>query len=531
MKVQHSLAMYLYLCAFAHAVCSAESPSKSICFPTIGTSVERCATLLAIDDYCLPLRKNLCYYISKPTVRPGPVLAPETGNPNAPDSVATHFYGTVLQENGKFRMWYYGLGWKDPNGDRVEKNLREGPICYAESDDGIHWTKVKLRQVKVHGTNENNAIDLPNAQTEGAFVIRDDDDPDPLRRYKMVYECNAEVGMSFRAATSPDGIQWTAGPADVVKTFIEPCSFYKHNGLYYVNAHGAHASEGGHAGGRQGIVWVSPDFKNWLQEQGESFFVAEPQDPKVRGYNKKGLQVHLGTAPRSMGNVLVGLYCQWNARPNQGDDWFGSGTTYGDFGLVVSHDGQHFREPVKGHVFLRGDESSPRVPAGINYRTILCQANGILNVGEETWIYHGRWANTEKIPDYYAEIGLATLPRDRWGALGLDPGSSSGSLWSAPIALPNGDCTVSLNADGTRGMSIEIADEKFNLLPAYSGDNKGALSGKDGLSCDVKWPTGSLASLAGKTVRFKFDFAKGEHPEPRMYACYVRVKEGANSSE
>ncbi len=64
-------------------------------------------TFLAIDDVSLPLRKNVCLYLSKPTVRPEPVLAPSSPESNAPDNLAAHFYGTVLHDAGKFRMWYY----------------------------------------------------------------------------------------------------------------------------------------------------------------------------------------------------------------------------------------------------------------------------------------------------------------------------------------------------------------------------------------------------------------------------------------
>ena len=50
--------------------------------------------LLAIDDHLLPFRRDLCYYLSKPTVRVEPVLAPSEDNPNAPDHQVAHFYGT-----------------------------------------------------------------------------------------------------------------------------------------------------------------------------------------------------------------------------------------------------------------------------------------------------------------------------------------------------------------------------------------------------------------------------------------------------
>src|SRR5687768_5934043 len=59
-------------------------------FPTIGSSAEGEATLLAIDNYSLPLQSNLCYYLSKPKVRKEAVLQPRRDDPTAPDSVASH---------------------------------------------------------------------------------------------------------------------------------------------------------------------------------------------------------------------------------------------------------------------------------------------------------------------------------------------------------------------------------------------------------------------------------------------------------
>ena len=66
--------------------------------------------LLAIDDVSLPLRKNVCLYLSKPEVRAAPVLEPSPVGTNAPDNLAAHFYGTVLHDRAydgaKFRLWY-----------------------------------------------------------------------------------------------------------------------------------------------------------------------------------------------------------------------------------------------------------------------------------------------------------------------------------------------------------------------------------------------------------------------------------------
>jgi hypothetical protein len=233
-------------------------------------------------------------------------------------------------------------------------------------------------------------------------------------------------------------------------------------------------------------------------------------------------QVHIGVGAAAFGNVAVGLYCIWHNRshPKPGD-WFGFGTTSGDFALVVSNDGLHFREPVKGHVWLHRDDSPPSgLKPGTPHGRILCQGNGILNVGNETRIYHGRWANTADLKDYHAEVALATLPRDRWGALGLFPEAVDGSVWTAPVTLP-ASAALRLNADGVAGIGLEAADARFNMTPGFSGAHAGRVPGADGLDCEVAWPRGALAALGGQTVRFRLTLAKAGSVNPRLYALSV----------
>ncbi|MBI4026582.1 MAG: hypothetical protein HY360_16465 [Verrucomicrobia bacterium] len=174
--------------------------------------------LLAIDSRSLPLQRNLCYYLSKPKVRSEPVLTPTSNNPFAPDALAAHFYGTVLHDEGRFRIWYYPCSFKSDSGVVPRKsslqwlaaNMVLGPVCYAESDDGIHWLKPSLRQVRFNGSRDNNAIALSRLPIEGVTLIKDEDDPDPRRRYKMVYNClHPKKFFTLRMATSPDGIRWS----------------------------------------------------------------------------------------------------------------------------------------------------------------------------------------------------------------------------------------------------------------------------------------------------------------------------------
>src|SRR5262249_3681436 len=61
-------------------------------------------------------------------------------------------YTTVLKDGAKYRMYYRGT----PNG--VTDGSYEETTCYAESDDGIHWTKPDLGLFEVMGTKQNNVI-------------------------------------------------------------------------------------------------------------------------------------------------------------------------------------------------------------------------------------------------------------------------------------------------------------------------------------------------------------------------------------
>lgn len=501
-------------------------------FPTTGITVDNEALLLAIDDVSLCFKNNLCLYISEPQVRAEPVLTPND-NPDAPDSLAAFFYGAVLHEEGKFRMWYYPASFKKPGDDEAmgtvstssdELNINQGPVCYAESDDGLHWTRPNLGQVTFRGNTDNNAIQLSELPLEGVQVIRDDIDPDPARRYKMIYNCpGRNKRFTVRGATSPDGISWTLGAKQPIGSFVEQGGFYQFNGLYIVNAQSSYpniCSDGGHLAGRQGVVWISTDFDNWLQEHADSFWFPEPRDPEARGSNQPYDQVHIGNGAATYGNVAVGLYCNFHTRPN-GDEWFGMGTTSGDFGLAVSNDGIIFREPVKNHIFLdRKDSAAPSAPGTVQ-ETILCQGNGILNVGDETWIYHGRWRNAAEIEHYYSEIALATLPRDRWGALGLYPRQQKGAVWTAPIALPHVPWELLLNADDGAGIRVDIGDLNYRMLGTFSGTSGGTAS-DSGLELPVTWQA-DRTPLAGQTVRLRFSFERVENAgEPRLFAAYLR---------
>lgn len=505
--------------------------------PSTGVEVSGQALFLAIDDQLLPLRENVVEHLSRPRIREQPVLSPSRDDSFAPDQVAAHFYGAVIHDGGKFRMWYYSVGLKDQgNAYRADvSKVTQGPVCYAESDDGIVWRKPVLNQKEYKGRRSNNAIDLPEELIEGVHVIRDDADPDPRRRYKMAYNAHNGTTWVFRTATSADGVRWTPAPDFAIPHFLETAGLYRFNDQYFVHGQVLARSEGDNPGGRQGAGVVSPDFVTWVGGVGRGFRLPEPADPALRGTTKPYDQVHLGVGAASFGTVCVGFYGIWHNQP--GDEssqkrwgWFGYGKISCDLGLVISNDGMHFREPVIGKPFIsRHDAPATPVP-GKSFPTILCQSgNGILNVGDETRIYFGRWLNADYGEGYLGEVALATLPRDRWGHLAVQTAPSHGgapsprgSVWSAAITLPARPSELVLNAEGVGGIRVEVADDRFALLTEFSGEAKGTVRGTGGLDCPVEWRGASLASLAGRTVRFRIHLENTADHAPKLYAMSVR---------
>ena len=132
--------------------------------------------------------------------------------------------------------------------------------------------------------------------------------------------------------------------------------------------------------------------------------------------------------------------------------------------------------------------------------------------------------------NYSAEVALAMLPRDRWGALGLNPGSTSGTVSSTIIELPAADCEVILNAHAARDMRVEIVDERFSPVAQFAGADSGTPDTDGGLECLVTWKKAQLASLAGTKIRLLVHLKKSGENQPRLYAIYFRSKEKPSSS-
>ncbi len=104
---------------------------------------------------------------------------------------------TYIQDGDTYRMYYTGGQWR----------RGRTSICYAESRDGVHWTRPELGLVAFNGSKKNNII-LPGKGII-AFVPFKDTNPGcrPDQRFKaMVARTTPTRGLY--GYVSSDGVHW-----------------------------------------------------------------------------------------------------------------------------------------------------------------------------------------------------------------------------------------------------------------------------------------------------------------------------------
>lgn len=167
---------------------------------------------------------------------------------------ATLNWFSVLREGDRYRLWYecYDVaGW--PTADDTS-------FCYAESRDGVHWTRPRLGLTEYQGSRENNILfrqlgtDSHRSRVHGTCVFLDPAAP-PEERYKGVsqgqFRGRGERPYYIAGMTSPDGLTWHRLPEPIGDDFADSqYSGFRDpaSGRYWL--YGRAAGRGGRAVGR-----------------------------------------------------------------------------------------------------------------------------------------------------------------------------------------------------------------------------------------------------------------------------------------
>lgn len=125
---------------------------------------------------------------------------------------------------GVYRMYY--LGWQMISADGTQHKTDGIRVCYAESTDGIAWTKPKLGICSFQDSTDNNIImdssSVSHVNQSGSFdnfmVFRDENPAcSPDRRYKAV----GSFGCGLWCFFSADGIRFSTGYKLAVEGFFD----------------------------------------------------------------------------------------------------------------------------------------------------------------------------------------------------------------------------------------------------------------------------------------------------------------------
>lgn len=481
-------------------------------------------TLFAFDDHSIPFRSNLDLVLLPGVKYSGnPVL--RRGRPGDPDAKWARLWaGTVLHDQGKFRMWYSGVGSIE------EWTNMQFQALYAESDDGFDWHKPKLGLVEYRGSSANNLVDV-GGPVEMPAVMRDDDDDVPNdQRYKMYSENLHANPIEPFVAVSAEGLRWRI----IARPSYRGVSLYRFKGHYH-SAFVDHAMKlpGGFEGGRIMSVIRSSNFCLWesppvLAFHRASYFTNPPDISE---------QVHTPAGFWNRGNVVVGVYGQIHqveCRPGINPVRLDSGLeeVRVDLGLFVSNDGLHFREPIPGFkIVARGQEG--QWDGGC-----VVPAHAFVNVGEHTYLYYGGWDNGFCYENSAGDVGVVFWRRDGMGHVRVRDHDRPGICQTETIETGGIDRSVYVNFDVDAyrpgcGLDFELVDVEGVVIPGYSAADCVTCS-EPGLRQSVRWKDHHVISARLKDpvalrVIFRSNHDVNESLQygssPMLYCVYITESE------
>jgi hypothetical protein len=506
--------MNLFAIALAFAVLVAPAAAQT-------TAPAGSRTLLMVDDHDIVYRSGT-YRILHPAKRHAvnPVIAQDK-----PWEI-TISYNSVYRnaDTGRYQMWYQVL---------VKASPETLSVCYAESDDGVHWSKPMLGIVK-HDGNDTNMLLEPADGHYGASVLVDPRDPDSSRRYKMAMFRAVEVDgrkvLGPAVAFSPDGIRWTMHPK--VPLML---------GAFGKRTDPPLAGDASHAGGAplavsdvvnpmydapRGVfalyckTWLdgpdgvthwtravvrteSRDFINWSKPQ----LVVTPDEfdsdgfeyrPPTRQVNptRRGIQLHGG--PVFLNNDVYFALLQ---------KMDGEITGKMPSELAVSRDGIRWQRRFRDVPFIGLDPYKNNFDSGC-----IWSSETPIAVEDEIRFYYGAysglWSHGGDLLRKPSGVGLATIPRDRFA--GIKPIERLGHVTTRPLDLA-GVRMMTVNADATGGpLRVEILSADGFRIPGYTKDHAVPIDG-DALRHDVAWKTGkTLADLSAGRYMLRVHLERAE---------------------
>jgi len=387
-------------------------------------------------------------------------------------------YVTVFQDGDRFRMYYRGMNY-DPKTDQSG----EARVCYAESRDGITWTKPELGLFEYGGSKGNNIV-WQGIGTHN-FAPFKDANPNcrPEAQYKAVASGNDQGRMvPFQ---SPDGLHWSLIQEQPV---ITKGAFDSQNIAFWdgVRGHYVEFHRGSETGVRDIMTSTSDDFIHWTEPQ----YLNYGDAPREHLYTNA-----IVPYPRAP-HIFVGFPKRFVPERDLHVHNF-EGVSDGVF--MTSRDGLHWHRWQEALIRPGLQKSRWVNRNNMTAWGILQTKFAVPDTPDEWSIYSNE--------GYY--VGPCLLRRFTVrpdGFVSACAPGKGGEFMTKPVTYDRDGAELVLNYSTSAAGSIrcEILDEGGAPLPGYTLQDCAEIFGDD-IERAVVWRDGSaVKGLAGRPIRMRF---------------------------
>jgi hypothetical protein len=393
-------------------------------------------------------------------------------------------YFTVIKDGDLYRAWYRGLpvAIKDGIGDCT---------CYAESKDGINWTRPNVGLIECHG-NRNNNIVLTNEPFAHNFSPLLDERPGVPADEKFK-ALAGYMKSGLHAFKSADGIHWSemqSGPVFTNGVFdSQNVAFWSTTEKQYVCYFRTYKKFNG-----KGVRWISrttsKDFIHWTERVDMEFGDTPPEELYTNGTHPyfRAPHIYIALAKRWFpGKVAVSAD---EAKSLVDNPKYRSSSS--DSIFMTTRGGKHFERTFL-EAFIRPGPNPEDWIARDN-----TPALGVVPANDrEMFIYRGaHYAQPS------ANLTRYTLRTD--GFVSVNAPYSGGELLTKLFQFSGGKLEINFSTSAAGGVRVEIQDENGNAIPDYALEDCPEMSG-DEIGRIVTWKNGAeVHKLAYKTVRLRF---------------------------
>ncbi len=383
-------------------------------------------------------------------------------------------YVTVFRDGDICRAYYRGSNYSPKT-----KKIATQQVCYAESKDGIHWTKPELGIVEWDGSKANNLIwSGPGSHNFAPFKDRNPD-AKPEARYKAI----ARVKGGLATYKSSDAIHWeflSRKPVITKGAFdSQNLAFWDTVRKCYVDYHRVFLK-----GVRDIVTCTSKDFQTWT-------------DPVPLDYGdakSEHLYTNAITPYDRAPHIYMGFPKRFRPKRRKGDHQH-PGVSDGVF--MTSRDGVHFHR-WQSALLRPGLQPSRWVNRNnmiawgmIETKSDLPGAPNEISIYSTEGYYVG--------PEF---LRRHTIRLD--GFVSVSAGYDGGEMTTKPITFSGQRLVMNFSTSAAGSIRVELQDAAGKVVPGFALADCPDIFG-DEIERVVQWKGGDdLSKLAGQPVRLRF---------------------------